>query len=409
MLVYVARQIHDDLKIVWRVGGYSIGQYLIPRSYLLQSSARIRRCLERLVSKYDPSAGPGSCRAQLNELANAGFQLYQMLFEPSDDNEDASRVQRWLKEHGPLLIRFVLEEAMHIPWGLVFDSDPSNLTLEQGDSRGAVSTSEHFKNSRQASETRRDEASDRPRVELEPSDLLAPYDHFWCLRYWLAATSERIKPPSTLDVIPKNSLCILPVLNRSVLEKSLGRLDASEREDIVRFLGSHKPVYNKQALDDRWSEINEAYRLVYVLSHANPTRLELDADDAITPEDIYLLPKKRSGIRPNHSLLILNGCFTAGGDQGDGFLEATQRSGFFGFVGAETSIPQEFAVRFGQEFLSAFHDTGQCLYEIMHELRCKHWPLGLLYSIYCSPWIEIAPPGTGPTDQHSSRVAGSPS
>src|SRR5262249_20866559 len=91
----------------------------------------------------------------------------------------------------------------------------------------------------------------------------------------------------------------------------------------------------------------------------------------------------------------LNGCFTAASEADESFLIAIGQPGFFGFIGTEAAIPDDFALRFGQEFVRRFCDSGNPLFHVMDELWREHWPLGLLYSIYCSPDIRTRPPKDG--------------
>ena len=88
-------------------------------------------------------------------------------------------------------------------------------------------------------------------------------------------------------------------------------------------------------------------------------------------------------------IVFLNGCHTAVGDPGGGFLEATGGSGFCGFIGTETGIPDVFALRFGSAFLCQIL-RGGTVTEVMSALRAAHWPLSLVYGTYCAE-IQLTP------------------
>ncbi|MCP4107301.1 MAG: hypothetical protein GY749_17455 [Desulfobacteraceae bacterium] len=140
----------------------------------------------------------------------------------------------------------------------------------------------------------------------------------------------------------------------------------------------------------RWSAIAHYNTLIYICCHADGTNLGLDPyEDKITIDDLRL---KLQVAKPyTKNLMFLNGCSTTVGQDGGGFLEATGKEGFYGFIGTEAKIPDIFAVRFGLDFMVSFIYSGKPVYEIMDDLRRRHWPLSLIYGTYCYASLSVSP------------------
>jgi hypothetical protein len=101
--------------------------------------------------------------------------------------------------------------------------------------------------------------------------------------------------------------------------------------------------------------------MLYFLCHADGERLALGAENLITLNDFRKIKPNRLD---HHAgcLVFINGCETAVGAADGGFLKATCRPGFYGFIGTETKVPDLVALRFGVEFLREFLSSGTALF-----------------------------------------------
>jgi hypothetical protein len=88
---------------------------------------------------------------------------------------------------------------------------------------------------------------------------------------------------------------------------------------------------------------------------------------------------------------VFNACgsrFAASGS----WLNHVWRKGLRGFIGGEATIPIEFAWDFGRDLVRALLSKEVeplPVSEVLHRLRLKHWPLGLLYGLYADPDVSF--------------------
>jgi hypothetical protein len=132
---------------------------------------------------------------------------------------------------------------------------------------------------------------------------------------------------------------------------------------------------------DYVSDSNDAAWLMYFFCHARNSELFLrDSDNALVPELFiaYLAGRARGG------LVFLNGCQTAVLQRERSWQEATHSEGLAGCVATEAIVPTRFAWKFGRDFMHLLA-SGMTPEDAMGQLRQRHWPLSLLYSLYCVP------------------------
>jgi hypothetical protein len=135
------------LKVVWDDPDYPpFDSYNIDEETLKTDASAVRVKLGLLVDHLmrNPAAPFG---ALLRDLAYAGRELYDDLFlDAGSSVQDVTVVRRWLEERTePPRLTFIVDSYVHVPWGLVFDSNPDEIP---------------------------DSASD-----------IATYRDFWCLKY----------------------------------------------------------------------------------------------------------------------------------------------------------------------------------------------------------------------------------
>lgn len=301
----------------------------------------------------------GKC---INELAQSGKKLYDALFNGQPGENDANEVQDWLNQtEEPLRFNFVLECPVHIPWGLIFDGDMESL-------------------------------------ENNPTNSnIDKYRGFWCIKYKVSTGFEYSKPMPSWD-IPRDCIKLLPVFQQKVYEQTYA-LSEKEKNQMIKifsdFSDHSEPVFFSKDFYDRWKEISKKNVLLYFCCHALQTHLDLTdtVPDTIEANDFSVEAGKILKENKNKiCFAFLNGCFTSVGEEAGSFYEATSRQGFYGFIGTESKVPDIFAIHFGLEFLISFLYNEKKLHEIMYDLRKKHWPLGLVYGIYCHPDLRVIRP-----------------
>lgn len=351
----VEASVGNSLKITWG-DTHTCSDFLpysIDRDRLIRCSDNVRRCLKELVVTHISEHGVNESAQKLKDLAKAGSKLYDILFL-GDNNERSEIIKSWLKdkylESKPRII-VTVGDRIYVPWGLIFDSDPEIL-------------------------------SDKINIEL--------FENFWCLKYLLSSKYYRINP--IIIKTKTNSIEVIPVINRKAFETAT-RDFAKEEGDIINQLSSrwNGPAYSKRDFLDRWEQSVGSDILIYFYCHANGTNLALSDNEMFTIDDFSLELRRKPTIeqRTNSAIVFLNGCSTAIGDSGGGFLEATASSDFCGFIGTETEVPNIFALRFGSAFLREWLNGAGSILHVMNIMRRKHWPLGLLYSIYCFPEFQV--------------------
>lgn len=353
------------LKMVWRVGGSTFKPYFVDLDLVENSSRKIRQTLEKIVKK----GVEGDIRGGgllLKELAGRGYELYELLFiEPNGAR--GQEVRDWLetREPGRYRMNVTVDSRIHIPWGLVYDVEPSELTGEPGDEG----------------------------IEL--------YQDFWCFKYMLSSIYNKFTPKDIGEQpMPADIFKILSVMHKEEFDKAFEHLSDGEREILSWITDNYEykdHIYESKDLFQRWERVRSEINLLYFYCHADENKLELSPQDIIEMEDfIRKVSRPGTSIGKSGCMVFLNGCVTAVGKRTGGFMEATGRSGFCGFIGTEAPIPKLFALRFGIAFLYYFLYKQMPVYRIMDELRRQHWPLGLLYSTCCHPDMRIKWPVAQP-------------
>lgn len=372
------------LKIEWTFRGISvILPYFIRKGMVEQFAAEVRGALLRLVDRYvqedkvNSAREPGDLRApyragkELKELAQKGHDLYKVLFLSDKPEVDLGRMKEWLSSQAESLklhISLSIDSQIYVPWGLIYDSDPDKLT---GDPE---------------------------------EDDIETYRDFWCLKYKLSSVYNRILLISMNESPSSDAIKLLPVVDKQVYDKVRNQWNKSWNDEdkvsidlrlqILTWLNEsfeQSLVHTSEDFYKRWKLEGANPRLLYLYCHANGSNIALGEEQINANHFILntMLPDTARG--RSSCVVFFNGCDTALGDPKGGFLEATGASVFCGFIGTETKVPDIFAFRFGLDFLYYFLGKGWPVYEVMDYLRNLHWPLGLIYSTYCPPFLSLGP------------------
>jgi hypothetical protein len=341
------------VKIKWRRELPWGLAYSVPRGMLEEKSANARERLEALVGE----ALTGNVKqtgAILKEVAQAGHRLYNSLFYDPNGPGQATRMKGRMRELMHARIDFSMGVPLHVPWGLVYDGDPERLSGHAGD------------------------------IDF------ANYRDFWCIKYQVASVYHTVDPEGANKPLPGDVLGVHAIMNQAVYDRTGPHLLACGGpywQGITARFGP--PVFSQKAWLARWEKEYDTTAVLYFYSHANGGNIGLGADNISANDLAQDLAARSGGTLP--CLVFINGCSTAVGDPKGGFLEATSGSRFCGFIGAEASIPDVYALRFGSAFLYEFLRGKKSVIEIMRDLRQQHWPLSLLYNAYCVPDLRIAP------------------
>jgi hypothetical protein len=368
LVVLQVKQNADQLKLAWGMDGLMQGTYTVDRDMISRDADKIRLVLDRLVERALENNQQNTkppCGDLLKELAERGSDLYHSLFSAEEGAEESEKIAKWLDElEHPFTMRIIVEPRIHIPWGLVYDADPQNLTGKPGDTNWEL------------------------------------FQDFWNVKYDVSCLYYRI-PPSQLRTVEPTSYRVLPIVNQASFSTALNQLAETEKKVLTKFFEKcEPPVYSKKELFMRWPATKETVGMLFFFCHADQTRLALGQDQLDIDDFKRYLRLDSRQLKEPSSFVFLNGCRTAVGDPGGGFIEATGRTGYCGFIGTEAEIPDLFALRFSTAFMYCLYYEGLSILETMKRLRKQHWPVSILYSVCCEPRLMVK--GLGPQEAFSA-------
>jgi hypothetical protein len=334
-----------------------------------RAAAGVRQALARFVGQCldDQNGGVARSGAHLKELAENGNKLYWALFDDRANSDNAQQVREWILEAaGTHRMHVVIDDRTYVPWGLVYDDDPSKLS---GD----------------------------------PEDVdIALYKNFWSLKYFVSPFYKNVIVRAGVNPKPVALYRLVSALHQSAFSGAEALFDVTDSEkQILDWLRQHfdvtkafNAVYNKTDLFELWNTHSDL-DMIFFYCHANETSIAFSTTDMLTIDEISEFQQKKEQLSwaPGRvgCLFFMNGCATAVGSENGGFLEITGRKSACGFIGTEAEIPDLFALRFGLAFLYHFLGEGRPVYEVMALLRRDHWPLSILYTTYCSPGLRVEP------------------
>ena len=344
----------DDHKrtVVWQDPECDWFSYEVDLDLLVEKAREIRNCLNDFVVQCMKPNGATHCGAELKALAKAGYDLYQALFYNDGTGRNPTEIKEWLRKQENCRINFTVIDRIHIPWGLIFDRDPETLNGQEKDTG----------------------------IDI--------YRDFWCIKYQLSSMYSRLCPTRSRSF---TSIRLVSVLNQNVFDKVLPHLGDNEKKILDWLNTQYGPsLFGSKELIEKWKSEGEDVDILLFYCHADGTALSLSHNDRLSMHDFKLKLQKqvKTGDTPA-CLVFLNGCSTAVGEDSGGFLDATSKPGFCGFIGTETSVPDVFAMRYGLTFIFELLNSGKPVYQIANELRVAHWPVSLVYGTYCYPPLQI--------------------
>ena len=349
----------NQVEFIWSAGGGYFRPYTVAGAQLgeLREATRtVRKALGEMVSALNFAGDGAAAWEPAYGLAEAGFRLYNYLL-PSED-ETAKKIRRWLdelrKQSQLDALEIVVEEQaadprafLSVPWNLVYDERP---------------------------------AKHKPAFQSGKS--VERWRPFWSIRYNLTS-GRRVEP---LKRMPNwSEPRVVVVVDPEVYD----HLEDDQKAALDAFL-AETGLTMATSMEELEVALEEGYpRLLYWMGHANPEYLQLGAD-RIAPSDLRnLLRSFDDRERPEGMLAFLNACQTAEAGQGGSFLDVLHSFGFTGAIATEQQTIDTFANKLGLAFLKGFLQEGRPLGELMHDLRLKMAPLGLLYGAHCPPEIRV--------------------
>jgi hypothetical protein len=155
-------------------------------------------------------------------------------------------------------------------------------------------------------------------------------------------------------------------------------------------------AYSAREFKQKWRRKAGDFNVIYFFCHAKGERLQIGTsgeslDDDLCPEDLSESINSCENVDFPGGLIFLNGCETAVFSGSGHWLSATRSCGFSGFIGTEAIIPTRFAWPFGNDLLQYLLSEEKSLLEALKVLWDRHWPMSLLYSLYCVADVNVRP------------------
>ena len=350
----------SQVEFTWSLGGGFFRPYLVAGAQLTElreATRSVRKALEAMVYALNQAGdGPGPWQPSY-ELAEAGFRLHNYVLPT--ENETARKVRCWLEElrkRSKLIgLEVVVEERasdprslLSMPWNLVYDERPT-----------------------------------KHKTGFQTGKSVERWRPFWSIRYNLTS-GRRVEPLRRLPVWdkPRVIAAISPGVYETMKPEQKQNLDKFVEEAGLVRVGSLAEL--EEALEEGYPQ------LLYYLGHATPDYLTLGEGESITQSDLRnLLRSFDDRERPEGMLAFLNACQTAESGQTGSFLEVLHSFGFTGAIATEQQTIDNFANELGLSFLHGFLNEGRPLGKLLHGLRLKKAPLGLLYGAHCPPEIRV--------------------
>ena len=354
----------DRVSVTWSVLGDvedgEVDRYYISKTELIKRSRAVRDVLTKLQERDpDPDDPEAEYADVLRELARAGEELYNTLFDSvQDDNASqlvAAEFRDWFEDvvvgaPQEWRIQFVhsQSEQMIAPWGLVFTPLPE-------DSGGIDALGAEFDD----------------------------YRNFWCNSFRLACgagagTFEKFAHPKREAM---HAIC--------VMEWEEDEIAAQGRD--LEFIEVHKEVapMNKDRLSELARNHDEVDQFWYFSLRATEdgSGYHLGSEMLHSADFVRTLRKhQKSG--EHLAVMLLDGDGVIRHDRGASWVQYALELGRSGLIAVETDITNPELRRFGWHLISYMirkSDKDRTFIQSIGEMRRDFWPQSLLYGVYCDP------------------------
>jgi hypothetical protein len=339
MWLKIQREGDSAVTLAW---GNSEGPY--PFTYQIGQEL-LRDVAERLHGLLEQIADWAKLRDQtrlptlLYDLANAGADLYLLIFDCPQKASDIAALKQWIDDQwvsGDKTLVITADPTFHVPWGLTFEGDPRTVRNCGG--------------------------------------VIADYNSFWSLKYTLSLVfSAHDRPVKSRQA--RGECRLLSLINPIVLAE----VEKDFEEEPDRFNEFQRllktpvgPAYNLQTCDLLIEQAARKDTLFHFFGHGKDGALDLGHEkiDVIKFKRMMekLLDRRNERSSRSYNLIFLNACDTAIGRLDASFRSAASQPGLCGFIATEAPIPREFAVRYGYRFLKSMVVDGRSIGSTMDEL-----------------------------------------
>ena len=345
---------------------YPIGEdernkFEVEAEELEHASGDARTAVKELCDLYlNAPAGrpdPAEVIAAVRRMARCGNVLKNLIFE----RKAGQMYGKKIAAENPR-VTFVISPrvAVHVPYGLLFGAPERGAFLEE---------------------------------LLEEKELRA---NFWGPLYGTSVVYEvdDRKPPD---------LTAIPAGGPAVFEGQRTKIFGIFHKGAIRFANGDPPKWPLASFSvpdfrSQWTQNASDYNILYFFCHADGEQLVVgqktsSLDNVFVPYTLRMALQETRVACPG-GLIVLNGCRTAVLSGRGGWLKATRMHGFSGFIGTESPVPTRFAWPFGNELLKTLLCCEATPLDALRGLWQKHWPLSLLYSLYCIDDVAVRPPAT---------------
>jgi hypothetical protein len=349
----------DATKLAWTGPTWS-KTYCVNREMLYNASQDVRGVLQEIAQKYlRPS---GSYLLNYPALAHAGEELRVALFTDLQGQYATKLVQHLESQPPGTWLTVFSDASVQVPWNFVLFGDPNELP--------------------------------------PPAQALQDFDRFWsgCFKIVTRFSSTEF-PPSAVSRSNLRTLLALHASRFASAEELLSRRypDIHDKiEQLLQFQVGAQDNWDK--CRSSWRNISQNDSILYVFAHSDGQKLYLKDEDRIDETDRHRYAISTTGFQTifakprdthSNSLCFINGCRTADGKLGDGFLSVTSGVGFHGFIGSEAEISSDWATRYAVEFLHGLIIESKPVHEVYNELRARCFPLSLWYSCCAEPNFRV--------------------
>jgi hypothetical protein len=300
--------------------------------------------------------------AALERLVDAGRVLFDSLFLSSDKSENARKAREQyllLDEAGPLKLVLKVGPTRTLPWSLIVPD--SVVRPERGFRSGGLAST------------------------------------FWGLRHEMSVATFGVG--GKRQAIAGNQYRALAGMNRwiyDVAKASLGT--GAERQwldDLEAGLKDGVAFDSRRFIDciqRAAGDQNVLLRFAYLLGHASGEYLQFSETDQLSASELAArLDYLPDDCDLEHTILFLNGCDTATEGERFSFAKLVGRFNVSALIGTEVKVPDRFAFRFALAFLRLVIHEGLPLRQALAQLRRKHLPISLAYSLYAAEGLTITP------------------
>src|SRR5438132_7643152 len=277
----------DPLKLDWGTPASPESSYHVQAHVLRDASAKVRARLEELITAAMAKRATNqslTVGVELKKLAEAGRALRNAIFQhvPGFQNElEAYRTENdWLPNLQNVEMHVRVAQGIYVPWGLVYDGDPSQLSGAQED------------------------------IAVDK------FSNFWCLKYRLSTLYNKIPPSITLKPTATSEIQIVWLSHEGAWTKAFGQIPATEQTLVQQKLFGKTPVIcSTEAFTDLWIRDKKKLEtdLLYFFGHADGATLEFNKGNVLKLEDFPDLLRRTPPKQHPACLVFLNGCHTGVG------------------------------------------------------------------------------------------------